>query len=102
MPLLLQKEIYESNHYYYFDAMKIDKMRGVIEGIDYDIPSTEQVSHIKNQFEKIKKDTLISIYETASRNIQILERMANFDLKMCQKINEQLSPPVANKENPPS
>lgn len=84
-PSLLQKEIYETNHYFYFDALRIDKMRSIMEEIDYDIPTAEEIEQIKKQFEALKYETLQGIYEIATRNIKILERMAKNDLKLCSQ-----------------
>jgi hypothetical protein len=82
-PSLLQKEIYETNHYFYFDSLQLDKMRLIIEEINYEIPTLEEVEQIKKQFEALKQKTIVGIYEIAARNIKILERMAKNDLKLC-------------------
>ncbi len=85
IPFLWQKEIYETNHYFYFNSLHLDKMRLIIEDIDYDIPTTEEIDQIKKQFESIKRKTILEIYEIATRNIKILERMARNDLKLCSE-----------------
>ena len=80
-PLLLERELYEKNHYFYFDSLRVDKMREVIEEVHYEVPTTEEVNLIKSQFELMKSSTMLEFVEIASRNIKILERRAHFDLK---------------------
>ncbi|CEG56646.1 hypothetical protein [Legionella fallonii] len=82
-PFLLGKELYENNHYFYFHALQLDRMRLLIEDIDYEVPTVEEVNQIKNHFESMKKATMKGIYDIAERNIKVLERMAKGDLKLC-------------------
>lgn len=82
-PLLFNKELYDKNHYFYFNSLRLDVMRAKIEEISYDIPTVDQISTLQDQFETIKKDTIKTIYEIASRDLKILDRMARYDQKLC-------------------
>jgi len=81
--LLLKKEIYQKSHYFYFDFVRVEKMRGIIETIDYEVPTVEEINSIKDNFENIKQETIEGIYALATKNIKILERMAHFDTTLC-------------------
>lgn len=82
-PLLFQKNIYEKNQCYSFDSIRLDKMRSIIENVDYEIPTTEEVNQLKEKFEAMKDETISRIYQIALKDIKILERMAKYDLKLC-------------------
>lgn len=82
-PFLLEKQLYESNHYFYYHALQLDRMRSLIEDIDYEVPTIEEVNQIKHHFESMKTATIEGIYNIAERNIKVLERMAKSDLKLC-------------------
>lgn len=79
--LLFQKELYEKNQYYHFDSMRLGGMRRTIEAVDFETPLADEIDGIREQFEGIKKELLKKIYQTASKNLKILERIARYDLR---------------------
>ncbi|HRD68782.1 MAG TPA: hypothetical protein PK657_01425 [Legionella sp.] len=81
--LIFHSDIYEKNHYFYFQSLKLEKMRSKIEEVNYEIPSQEDINRTKDKFETIKEETLKGLFELASKDLKILERMARFDLKKC-------------------
>lgn len=78
--LLFDKEIYEKNHFYHFNKIKIDKMRKILEVFEPNIIPTEQIFILKEKFENIKKESMNRIYKIASKNLKIFERMAKYDI----------------------
>lgn len=81
--LEFDKSIYATNDCYTFDIMRMDEMSRIIGATHHEIPTTAEVKMLQEQFEKIKKESLLRIYSLASRDIKILERMARYELRLC-------------------
>ncbi|KTD59936.1 hypothetical protein [Legionella shakespearei] len=77
--LTFKKETYDKNHYYFYNPIHIRQMKEIIEKITYEIPGIEEVNEVKNDFEALKKLIVTRLYKIASRNINILERLARND-----------------------
>ncbi|MFI4963023.1 MAG: hypothetical protein ACHP6H_04100, partial [Legionellales bacterium] len=75
----------KKNNYFYFRSLQADTMRTIIEQINYEIPSEEQIVDIRRQFEALKDSTLARIYSVASKDVKILERMASQDMKVFRR-----------------
>lgn len=74
--LVFEQNVYERNHYYGFRSMQIAKIRSVMEDIAYNIPSLEEINHLRIKFDMMQEKTISGIYDLASKNIKILERLA--------------------------
>ncbi|CDZ79051.1 hypothetical protein BN59_03367 [Legionella massiliensis] len=74
--LVFDKELYERNHYFNYQNMEIDKIKSIIEEIDYITPDENEINLIQEKFDMKKDETITEIYNLAARNIKILERLA--------------------------
>lgn len=74
--LVFDHDLYDKNTYFSYKHRQIDKIRTIIEEINYEIPSAEEIVAIKKQFDRLKDETIETIYSLASRDIKILERLA--------------------------
>lgn len=74
--LVFDPALYEKNSYFCYESMQIDKIRTIIEKAHYEIPSSQEIIAIKKQFDRLKDETIETIYSLASKDIRILERLA--------------------------
>lgn len=74
--LVFNHELYQKNLYFNYHSMQLDKIKTILEKVQYDIPSAEEIAVIKKQFDGLKDETIEEIYRLASKNIKILERLA--------------------------
>lgn len=82
--LLLNKDIYNKNRYFYFDFIRTEKMRDIIQETNSSPLDQDEIISLKNQFENLKKSTLSRLYASAAQNLKTIERMAAADHRLSE------------------
>lgn len=73
--LSFKDPIYEKNQYFFYRALNAEKMKDILEHLNYEAPDLDQIEIIRAEFERLNEETITRIYDIASRDIRILERM---------------------------
>ncbi|WP_131784087.1 hypothetical protein [Legionella gresilensis] len=69
--LAFTKCIYDKNHYYYYNPIQVSQMKSIIENTHYEIPKLLDINNAKLEFDALKKETLVQIYNVASKDIKV-------------------------------
>ena len=74
--LIFPNSVYQQNHFYKFSYYDIQSMRHLIEETDGIIVDERELEKIKRVFDEIKNNTINQIYQLASNDMHLLQRMA--------------------------
>lgn len=74
--LYFPEALYARNEFYGFHAINYSRMKRIVATKKFEPVDIEKQLEIKEIFNQTKKDTLTEIYEIASRNIKILDRLS--------------------------
>nr|HAT8715221.1 hypothetical protein [Legionella jordanis] len=61
--LIFNERIYQSNSFFYFDALRLGRMRKAIQSVKPESLSRQQIECIENEFNQTKKEFLIKVYQ---------------------------------------
>lgn len=73
--LSFSPDIYLKNHYRYFNTFKPEEIRTIIMETQPVSPQLN-LNSIKEKFDSVRDETIQKIYSTASKNYQIIKRLA--------------------------
>lgn len=79
--LSFPSKIYTRNRYYACYSMNISIMNQVLDTLTFNAISKDELVGIKLIFEQLKESTLSSIFEMASNNFKLMERLAYLQAK---------------------